>query len=129
MLKLMRLGRWLAPLALLAGITAATAQTTPDKVEIATFAGGCFWCVEEAFEKVPGVIRAVSGYTGGGRSMIERWEDPTRDLLGLPFEAPYALLMPILGPAVQVPLLPERFSQTPESPLARAQSARAPPRA
>jgi peptide-methionine (S)-S-oxide reductase len=65
MLKLMRLGRWLAPLALLAGITAATAQTTPDKVEIATFAGGCFWCVEEAFEKVPGVIRAVSGYTGG----------------------------------------------------------------
>ena len=32
---------------------------------VATFAGGCFWCVEEAFEKVPGVIRAVSGYTGG----------------------------------------------------------------
>ena len=34
-------------------------------VAAATFAGGCFWCVEEAFEKVPGVIRAVSGYTGG----------------------------------------------------------------
>ena len=32
---------------------------------VATFAGGCFWCVEEAFEKVPGVIRAVSGYIGG----------------------------------------------------------------
>ena len=32
---------------------------------VATFAGGCFWCLEEAFEKVPGVIRAVSGYTGG----------------------------------------------------------------
>jgi peptide-methionine (S)-S-oxide reductase len=31
----------------------------------ATFAGGCFWCVEEAFEKVPGVISAVSGYTDG----------------------------------------------------------------
>ena len=31
----------------------------------ATFAGGCFWCVEEAFEKVPGVILAVSGYTDG----------------------------------------------------------------
>jgi methionine-S-sulfoxide reductase len=31
----------------------------------AIFAGGCFWCVEEAFEKVPGVISAVSGYTGG----------------------------------------------------------------
>ncbi len=31
----------------------------------ATFAGGCFWCVEEAFDKVPGVISTVSGYTGG----------------------------------------------------------------
>ena len=31
----------------------------------ATFAGGCFWCVEEAFEKVPGVVSAVSGYLDG----------------------------------------------------------------
>jgi peptide-methionine (S)-S-oxide reductase len=31
----------------------------------ATFAGGCFWCTESDFEKVPGVISAVSGYTGG----------------------------------------------------------------
>ncbi|MFK7754911.1 MAG: peptide-methionine (S)-S-oxide reductase MsrA [Sedimentitalea sp.] len=30
-----------------------------------TVAGGCFWCVEADFEKVPGVIEAVSGYTGG----------------------------------------------------------------
>jgi peptide-methionine (S)-S-oxide reductase len=36
-----------------------------QKTEKATFAGGCFWCTEEAFEKVPGVIEAVSGYTGG----------------------------------------------------------------
>ena len=35
------------------------------RVEKATFAGGCFWCTEADFEKVPGVIRAVSGYTGG----------------------------------------------------------------
>ncbi|MDZ7829310.1 MAG: peptide-methionine (S)-S-oxide reductase MsrA [Halofilum sp. (in: g-proteobacteria)] len=31
----------------------------------ATFAGGCFWCVEEAFDKVDGVERTISGYTGG----------------------------------------------------------------
>jgi peptide-methionine (S)-S-oxide reductase len=35
------------------------------KLEKATFAMGCFWCAEEAFEKVPGVVSAVSGYTGG----------------------------------------------------------------
>ena len=32
---------------------------------IATFAGGCFWCIEADFEKMPGVLDAVSGYTGG----------------------------------------------------------------
>ena len=34
-------------------------------LEKAAFAGGCFWCTEEAFEKVPGVVSAVSGYMGG----------------------------------------------------------------
>ncbi len=37
----------------------------------ATFAGGCFWCVEHDFEKVPGVVEAISGYTGGHK------ENPT----------------------------------------------------
>lgn len=32
---------------------------------LATFAGGCFWCVESDFEKVPGVIEVISGYSGG----------------------------------------------------------------
>ena len=36
-----------------------------QNLEKAAFAGGCFWCTEEAFEKVPGVIGAVSGYMGG----------------------------------------------------------------
>jgi peptide-methionine (S)-S-oxide reductase len=35
------------------------------KLEKATFAGGCFWCMEEAFDKVDGVISTTSGYTGG----------------------------------------------------------------
>jgi hypothetical protein len=52
-----------------------------------------------------------------------------RCLLTPPFEAPYALWTPNFAPAAQVPLLPEQVSQTPESPLARTQSARAPPHA
>jgi len=36
-----------------------------QNLEKAAFAGGCFWCTEEAFEKVPGVVSAVSGYMGG----------------------------------------------------------------
>jgi N-acetyl-gamma-glutamyl-phosphate reductase len=39
----------------------------------------------------PLAIHALSGYSGGGRSLIERWEDPGRGLLSLPYEAPYAL--------------------------------------
>ena len=40
-------------------------ETLPDGLEVATFAGGCFWCVESDFDTVPGVVRTVSGYTGG----------------------------------------------------------------
>jgi peptide methionine sulfoxide reductase msrA/msrB len=35
------------------------------QTKTAVFAGGCFWCTESDFEKVPGVLDAVSGYTGG----------------------------------------------------------------
>ncbi|MFD0910967.1 peptide-methionine (S)-S-oxide reductase MsrA [Ruegeria arenilitoris] len=42
------------------------AQPAPAAgTETLTVAGGCFWCVEADFESVPGVIEAVSGYTGG----------------------------------------------------------------
>lgn len=50
------------------GITLCLAITpiTAHSIErIAVFAGGCFWCMEEAFEKVPGVTKVVSGYSGG----------------------------------------------------------------
>ena len=35
------------------------------KTAKATFAGGCFWCMEEPFDRLPGVISTISGYTGG----------------------------------------------------------------
>jgi peptide-methionine (S)-S-oxide reductase len=43
----------------------AQAQSTAPKPQVATFAGGCFWCVESDFDHVPGVLSTISGYTGG----------------------------------------------------------------
>ena len=37
----------------------------PAQTEMATFAGGCFWCIEEIFRQQPGVTRVRSGYIGG----------------------------------------------------------------
>ncbi|MAE67291.1 MAG: methionine sulfoxide reductase [Phycisphaeraceae bacterium] len=65
-----------APMALVAALAACTpeeeaAKASPPKPlpsgeeAVATFAGGCFWCVESAFDGVRGVYSAVSGYTGG----------------------------------------------------------------
>jgi peptide-methionine (S)-S-oxide reductase len=51
----------------LAGSTVAvpaTAQTQGSRAQ-AVFAGGCFWCTESDFDKMPGVLSTTSGYTGG----------------------------------------------------------------
>ena len=40
-------------------------------LDTATFAGGCFWCVEASFEQIQGVIEAVSGYAGGKKSTAD----------------------------------------------------------
>lgn len=47
----------------------ANAQSTnamnTNKTEVATLGGGCFWCVEAVYERLPGVISATSGFAGG----------------------------------------------------------------
>lgn len=69
-----------------AGVAISKSQDKPGKgaamsesnknLQTAVFAGGCFWCVESDFEKLPGVVEAVSGYTGG------RGENPTYENYG-----------------------------------------------
>ena len=41
------------------------AESAAGKTEKATFAGGCFWCMEAPFDTLPGVVSVTSGYTGG----------------------------------------------------------------
>lgn len=47
------------------GVVAHGQPAKAAQTEILTVAGGCFWCVESDFERVPGVKEVVSGYTGG----------------------------------------------------------------
>ena len=55
-----------------AGVEAGVeAPTSSEQEALATFAGGCFWCVESAYDELSGVSEAVSGYTGGAE------EDPS----------------------------------------------------
>jgi peptide-methionine (S)-S-oxide reductase len=54
--------------------TAAQQDSTPmpkDTHALATFAGGCFWCMEPPYDKLDGVLATTSGYTGGDKA------DPT----------------------------------------------------
>ena len=68
----------IAALLVSAVVGGVTAQTTgsdkmsvsadavgPDGLAVATFAGGCFWCVESDFDHVPGVVKTISSYTAG----------------------------------------------------------------
>jgi len=86
---------------------------------------------------VGGTLMVEATPCSSGSSRTERIEIPAdtprphceRCLLTPPFEAPYAFLQPAFTRVVQVPLLPERVSQSPDAPLVRAQGARAPPHA
>ncbi|MFN2442739.1 MAG: peptide-methionine (S)-S-oxide reductase MsrA [Thermoanaerobaculia bacterium] len=63
-------GAIVAVLLILAGVflrsePAEAQKATPRQVAKATFAGGCFWCMEPPFDKMDGVLSTTSGYTGG----------------------------------------------------------------
>ncbi|MGI8314870.1 peptide-methionine (S)-S-oxide reductase MsrA [Halobacillus mangrovi] len=44
---------------------AVSEEDVPEGYEVATFAGGCFWCMEPPYEKLDGIYEVISGYTGG----------------------------------------------------------------
>ena len=53
-----------------------SAQDLPATTKTAVFAGGCFWCIQPAFDKAPGVIKTTVGYCGGTEP------NPTYELVG-----------------------------------------------
>ena len=58
-----------AIIASLAVFAAAAAQVNvPTGHAVATFAGGCFWCMEPPYDKLPGVTATISGYMGGTKT-------------------------------------------------------------
>src|SRR3989304_9911205 len=54
-----------------ADMVSRSGSDNPAVLETATFAGGCFWCMEPPFEKLEGVRDVISGYAGGNK------KDPT----------------------------------------------------
>src|ERR671915_243950 len=51
------------------------------RYEKATFAGGCFWCMEPPFDELPGVVSTTSGYTGG-RTKNPTYEEVSAGVTG-----------------------------------------------
>jgi methionine-S-sulfoxide reductase len=68
------------PLLAVLGLICGTIQQTPGQTQpntkTAVFAGGCFWCIQPAFDKVQGVIKTTVGYCGGTEP------NPTYELVG-----------------------------------------------
>ena len=65
MLMLLTLGMMAAGFGAETSASGQSRESVPDDAARATFAGGCFWCMEPPFEKLHGVYAVISGYTGG----------------------------------------------------------------
>src|SRR3982750_1180669 len=60
----------------LAHIALLAEPTPPPKLQTAVLAGGCFWCIQPAFDKAPGVVKTIVGYCGGTEP------NPTYEMVG-----------------------------------------------
>lgn len=69
-------------------------QKQNQTFEKATFAGGCFWCIEAAFEKMEGVIAVTSGYTGGNQ------KDPTYEEVSTGTTGHYEAVQIVFDPSI-----------------------------
>jgi len=72
----MKLVRFLVGAWLVLSVGPLSAQDSPTTTKTAVFAGGCFWCIQPAFDKAPGVIKTTVGYCGGTEP------NPTYELVG-----------------------------------------------
>jgi len=101
--------------ALLASVAGAAPDARPGTLVKATFAGGCFWCMEEALDKVEGVVSTTSGYTGG-RQKNPTYEDVSAggtghaeavEILYDPAKVTYATLLDVFWRNID-PTTPDR---------------------
>lgn len=70
------------------------AETSIDNTQSAIFAGGCFWCVQEAFDDLKGVISTTAGYTGG------HTKDPTYKQVSHENTGHYESLKIVFNPSI-----------------------------
>jgi peptide-methionine (S)-S-oxide reductase len=80
--KFLALVLWIGVLLLFPGSAAhAASQTGTGATAKATFAGGCFWCMEPPYDKLDGVISTISGYAGG-KTKNPTYEEVSRGTTG-----------------------------------------------
>lgn len=96
-------------------MTVSENQLSDSEVGIAIFAGGCFWCTEADFDKVPGVLSTTSGYVGGSK-VDANYEQVSSGKTGHveaveirfdPAKTNYAKLLAVYWPTID-PLTPNR---------------------